>query len=78
MPLYEFTCASCEQTVELLVRNTTERPTCPDCGDDQLTKILSVPASPSIRSGGTLPVASGSSMAQACGAPRCCGGGCQI
>jgi len=78
MPLYEFACDGCDQTVELLVRSTSERPTCPACGDDKLTKLLSVPATPAIRSGGGLPVARAEAMGQSCGAPRCCGGGCDL
>jgi putative FmdB family regulatory protein len=78
MPLYEFACDGCDQTVEVLVRSPSEQPTCPTCGDDKLTKLLSVPAAPAIRSGGGLPVARAEAMAQSCGAPRCCGGGCDF
>lgn len=79
MPLYEYQCDACQQTVEVLVRSQAERPSCPVCGTDRLEKLLSVPASPAVRSGGGLPVASrGDSATQACGAPRCCGGGCQF
>jgi putative FmdB family regulatory protein len=79
MPLYEFACDGCDQTVELLVRNPSDQPNCPSCGDTNLKKLLSVPAAPAIRgAGGGLPVARAEAMGQACGAPRCCGGGCQI
>lgn len=78
MPLYEFACDGCDQTVELLVRNPSDQPTCPTCGDDKLTKLLSVPAAPAIRSGGALPVTRSEPMGQSCGAPRCCGGGCDF
>jgi putative FmdB family regulatory protein len=78
MPLYEFACDGCDQTVELLVRNPADRPTCPTCGDDKLTKLLSVPATPAIRSGSGLPVTRAESIGQSCGAPRCCGGGCDM
>ncbi len=79
MPLYEYQCDACQQTVELLVRNQSEQPSCPLCGADRLEKLLSVPASPTVRSGGGLPVASrGESAGESCGAPRCCGGGCQF
>ncbi|HBJ38028.1 MAG TPA: transcriptional regulator [Planctomycetaceae bacterium] len=78
MPLYEFTCDGCDQTVELLVRSPADQPTCPTCGDDKLTKLLSIPATPSIRSGGGLPVSRAQPMGQSCAAPRCCGGGCEI
>ena len=79
MPLYEYQCDACQQTVEVLVRSQAAQPSFPVCGTDRLEKLFSVPASPAIRSGGGLPVASrGDSAAQACGAPRCCGGGCQF
>jgi len=43
MPIYEYTCQDCERQVELLVRGS-ERPVCPECGSEQLEKLLSVPA----------------------------------
>lgn len=77
MPLYEYECRSCEDTVELLVRNPEEadRAECPNCGDQDLERVMSVSASPSVKQGGSLPVAGGG---DSCGAPRCCGGGCQM
>lgn len=72
MPLYEYECETCDQTVEVLVRSGDEKPECPGCGDHKLAKVFSVPASPSVKSGGSsLPMA-----ADDCGAPGgCCGGG---
>jgi putative FmdB family regulatory protein len=76
MPIYEYLCDRCERTVEVLVRSISEQPQCPDCGGDQLHKEWSLPASPAVRGGG-LPVSRGDSGGEACGMPRCCGGGCQ-
>ncbi len=45
MPLYEYHCRSCDQTLELLVR-TSEPPKCSSCGGEQLTQLLSVVATP--------------------------------
>ncbi|MGB0759197.1 MAG: FmdB family zinc ribbon protein [Rubripirellula sp.] len=73
MPLYEFECKSCDRIVEVLVRSTSEVSTCPDCGNADFKRLLSVPASPSVAKRSSLPMAGGDS----CGAPRCCGGGCQ-
>ncbi|MFM2001392.1 MAG: hypothetical protein RI963_818 [Planctomycetota bacterium] len=78
MPIYEYTCADCEQTVEVLVRSREEQTECPQCGGHQLNKEWSVPASPAVRGGQALPVSRGDAGGQACGMPRCCGGGCQI
>ena len=75
MPLYEYECKSCADVVEVLVRSQEETPACPACGDSKLTRVLSVPASPAVRNGAGLPVAG---PGEACGAPRCCGGGCDI
>lgn len=74
MPLYEYECKTCDQTIELLVRNSSDRPVCPQCGQTELAKVFSVPASPSVREAGSLPMSRG----EGCGAPRCCGGGCDF
>ncbi len=78
MPLYEYQCEGCQQTVEVLVRSQAEQPSCPRCGADRLEKLLSVPANPAVRGGGLPLAARSEAAAQACGAPRCCGGGCQF
>lgn len=44
MPLYEYVCHTCDREVELLVRPSDAEPTCPQCGDRRMTKLLSVPA----------------------------------
>ncbi|MGB7347175.1 MAG: FmdB family zinc ribbon protein [Pirellulaceae bacterium] len=80
MPLYEYECKQCDATVEILVRSpsassSSEPAECPDCGDTKLTRVMSATASPAVKSGGGLPVAG---AGEACGAPRCCGGGCQM
>lgn len=42
MPLYEFECADCGKSFELLVRTTRwQGSTCPHCGSKQLTKKFS-------------------------------------
>ena len=54
MPIYEYTCESCKQQVELLIR-ADDTPQCPECGSEKLEKQFSVPAAHS-GSGGGLPV----------------------
>lgn len=49
MPLYDYRCAACNRTFELLVRSSMA-PACPSCGGATLEKLLSVPA-PSGQSG---------------------------
>ncbi len=75
MPLYEYLCADCHQTQEILVRSPDAQVECPSCGGKHLEKQISVPAAPAFAEGGrrSLPVAN-----QSCGMPRCCGGGCQL
>ncbi len=68
MPIYEYVCMQCESHFEELVRNG-EQPSCPECGEANVRKQLSVFA------------AHGSSeQASFNPAPRsgggCCGGGC--
>ncbi|MFK8110742.1 MAG: zinc ribbon domain-containing protein [Rubripirellula sp.] len=75
MPLYEYECKSCDDVVELLIRSPTEKAECPACGNDKIERVFSVPASPAIKGGGSLPVAG---SGESCGAPRCCGGGCDM
>ncbi len=74
MPLYEYHCANCDATVEILVRNQSDPIMCPECQSQQLEKLMSVTAAPSMDGARkSLPVAPSN-----CGMPRCCGGGCQM
>jgi len=75
MPLYEYECPSCEHVVEILVRSQNEVPHCPDCGREELTRLVSAPAAPASANRQSLPMAS---PGEACGLPRCCGGGCDL
>ncbi|MCC9600569.1 zinc ribbon domain-containing protein [Stieleria sp. JC731] len=70
MPLYEYDCPKCNQAVEVLVRNPEEKAECPECGSDELTRLMSAPAAPNMNGSKSLPTASAG-----CGTPRCCGGG---
>ncbi|HEY5763830.1 MAG TPA: FmdB family zinc ribbon protein [Rhodocyclaceae bacterium] len=45
MPLFDFHCAKCECTSEMLVRHDAE-PACPQCGHPQLQKLMAKPAAP--------------------------------
>jgi putative FmdB family regulatory protein len=69
MPLYEFDCADCGKTAEILVRSTNWKGTpCPHCGSKKLTKNLSVFASH-----GGAAATSSAPAAPACGRPGGCG-----
>jgi putative FmdB family regulatory protein len=41
LPLFDFTCRSCNHTFEALVLKRT--PKCPECGSEDLEKLLSMP-----------------------------------
>ncbi|TWT76221.1 Zinc ribbon domain protein [Planctomycetes bacterium CA13] len=75
MPLYEYECKSCAKVVEILVRSQEEIAECPECGNRKMERQLSVTAAPAVRHGASLPV---TGSGEACGMPRCCGGGCQM
>ena len=45
MPLFDFHCAKCDGTSEMLVRHDA-KPTCPHCGHTDLQKLLARPAAP--------------------------------
>jgi putative FmdB family regulatory protein len=78
MPIYEYRCEPCDHAFEALVRSASDVPRCPKCGaTEPLAKQFSVPASAQVGAGprgSALPIASG----PGCGAPACCGGGCQL
>lgn len=75
MPLYEYECKSCDHVVEVLVRSPNEQVECPECGNEKIEQILSVPSAPSVKNRANLPMAN---PVESCQAPRCCGGGCQM
>ena len=76
MPLYEYDCQKCHETKEILVRTPDDVAICPDCGNQKMERLLSVPAAPSMN-GSSLPMAGGAT-GESCGMPRCYGGGCQM
>lgn len=71
MPIFEYACESCGKEFEALVRGA-ERPECPDCGTEDVSKLFSAPAAP-VMSGGALPLAGSCPPPEAgpC-SPGCC------
>ena len=41
MPIYEYQCAACAREFEVLMRNSSPAPECPDCNGTKLRKKLS-------------------------------------
>ena len=74
MPIYEYTCQSCQSEFELLIGPSSGKPGCPDCGSKKVQKKFSTfaahqpSASMSACSEGGCP---GSSGAPACGGGKC-------
>jgi putative FmdB family regulatory protein len=64
MPIFEFLCAECGATSEVLVASANETPACKACGGVNLKKLLSAPSSLSGAARRGLPVA---------GDTPCCG-----
>jgi len=73
MPIYEYKCSACGKTFEHLLLNSqsAEKPSCPDCGNVKVNKIMSTPA---------ILHESGTSGTTCCGSserlPSCGSGGC--
>jgi putative FmdB family regulatory protein len=71
MPLYEYTCQSCNSAFEELVFDG-EAVECPQCQSDKVEKMLSLPGRPKVGgdSASGLPMAC-RSEGPPCGAPWC-------
>ncbi len=74
MPIYEYVCEGCKEQFEHLLRGD-EKPACPSCGKDRLSKKFSVPAAHV--GGATTPPCPAQEMG-ACGVSDCSGGSCRM
>jgi len=78
MPLYEYICRDCNQGFEALVPTSRRDDTedgCPQCGSARVARRVSLIGGHISRSSART---GGSSEPFSCGAPTCCGGGCQM
>ena len=67
MPIYEYTCQSCGQEFEELIRGD-EQPACPSCGQTRVERQMSVPAAHTADSAGpTCPARNACGMSHRCG-----------
>lgn len=72
VPIYDFSCTSCELTFEELCRSDAPSPPCPTCGTEETKRLLSSFLTPNLASGQRhFQRDVGSAMA----AMGCCGGG---
>ncbi len=67
MPIYEFHCQSCARNSEVLIRNRSQKPRCPECASTKMKKRLSVFAAG--KTGAETPAPACSGNPRACG--RC-------
>jgi len=75
MPIYEYSCDQCGHQFEWLVRTNQDKPVCPACNGQQLTRKLSLPVAHT-HSGPACPIKELSNGA--CCAPRCDERGCMF
>jgi len=80
MPIFEYVCADCGETSEILLTSSTDRAACPNCGSSNLHKLLSAHAaasgSPSARMpgpGDTACCGTSPDKAHCAGPGSCCG-----
>ena len=41
MPIYDFRCLDCSKVSEVFIRGSEQVPHCPDCGSENLEKLIS-------------------------------------
>ena len=72
VPIYDFSCTSCEEIFEELCRSDAPSPACPSCGTEETKRLLSTFLTPNMASGQRhFQRDVGSALA----AQGCCGGG---
>ena len=72
VPIYDYSCSSCEETFEELLRSDAPSPPCPTCGTEETKRLLSTFLTPNMASGQRrFQRDVGAAMA----AMGCCGGG---
>jgi putative FmdB family regulatory protein len=73
MPIYEYTCLSCQQPSELLLKSASAKPECPHCGSGDLERRFSTFAAHD----GASPSKS-CQVGESCPSPCCSTGQCPV
>jgi putative FmdB family regulatory protein len=76
MPIYEYTCKSCQKTFDHLAKSMADNEAkvrCPECGSPQTRRALSVFAVASEQGRPSSAMPSGPGMCGRCGGPGPCG-----
>ncbi|MGO8902295.1 MAG: FmdB family zinc ribbon protein [Isosphaeraceae bacterium] len=77
MPIYEYHCKPCDHIFEALVRGPSDAARCPRCGNIDVAKQFSVPASVHSGRSNSLPMYDNPSTSSfGCGRPECGSGHC--
>ncbi len=78
MPIYEYHCEPCDEAFETLVRSSNDIAHCPKCGNIEVKKQFSVPASAHTgsASSASLPVCETGPSTFGCGGGKCMTGMC--
>jgi putative FmdB family regulatory protein len=75
MPIFEYQCASCGKEFEILVRNSSAAPKCPECSGTELRKKLSAFATISSSAAGEAQIPASCQSCGNPGGPGACGFG---
>jgi putative FmdB family regulatory protein len=74
MPIYEYCCEQCDKRFEALIRRD-EKAACPDCGTEEVRRLLSACGFVSKGAGGETVSSSAGSACGGCAASSCSGCG---
>ncbi len=73
MPIYNYRCQDCGEVVEIFLRSFDARPRCPQCGSENLEKLVS--ASYAIKMTDSAPGLTCCGRTERCESPPCSTGG---
>ena len=69
MPIYDFKCQECGKVSEILLRNSDQSVHCPDCGSENMEKLIS--ASYMVKTDVSAPGTTCCGRAERCETPPC-------